>query len=26
VHQGENISITLARGGIDCEVKRIWPD
>jgi len=25
VQQGENISITLARGGIDCEVKKIWP-
>ena len=25
VHPGENISITLAQGGIDCEVKKIWP-
>ena len=25
VHPGENISITLAQGRIDCEVKKIWP-
>jgi len=25
VRLGEDISITLAQGGIDCEVKRIWP-
>jgi len=25
VHLGRNISITLAQGGIDCEVKKIWP-
>lgn len=25
VHLGKNISITLAQGGIDCEVKKTWP-
>ncbi|MFA7348311.1 MAG: exodeoxyribonuclease VII large subunit [Desulfurivibrionaceae bacterium] len=25
VQPGENLSITLARGGIDCEVKKTWP-
>ncbi len=25
VQLGENISITLAQGGIDCEVKKTWP-
>lgn len=26
VHLGKNISITLAQGGIDCEVKKTWPE
>jgi len=26
VQLGENISITLAQGGIDCEVKKTWPE
>ncbi|MBU3937746.1 MAG: exodeoxyribonuclease VII large subunit [Proteobacteria bacterium] len=25
VHLGETINITLAQGGIDCEVKKVWP-
>jgi exodeoxyribonuclease VII large subunit len=25
VQPGENISITLAQGGFDCEVKKTWP-
>ncbi|MHB8149955.1 MAG: hypothetical protein ACYDIB_07310 [Desulfobulbia bacterium] len=25
VHPGERISVTLGHGGIDCEVKKIWP-
>ncbi|MFA6499453.1 MAG: exodeoxyribonuclease VII large subunit [Desulfurivibrionaceae bacterium] len=26
VNLGENISITLAQGGLDCKVKKIWPE